>query len=151
MNIDALGDIGVTVEADYDLSMGYKFPWYTDKAYMIAELKPYFKLGGLLHNAFHLYFMRVHLWLDIITSQMNIFNLIFKMNIVTYEDVCASVSASNENLSVKMNIQMDFNECLFGYLPFILNFLFVDEGEDAIADIIDCEWKTYYVRTPIYN
>ena len=68
VNIDALGDIGVQVESDFDMNIGYRMPWYNKGRYMITKFSPHIKLGGLTHIVFHFYFFRVHLWIDIIAA-----------------------------------------------------------------------------------
>ena len=68
IQVDSIGDVGFTVEADYDLGFGYRNPWFNDMQYMVTELIPYFKLGGIIHTGLHLYFMRVHVWYDLIGS-----------------------------------------------------------------------------------
>ena len=58
----------MTIEADCDLGFGYRNPWFNDMQYMVTEFIPYFKLGGIVHTGLHLYFMRVHVWYDLIAS-----------------------------------------------------------------------------------
>jgi hypothetical protein len=63
--------------------------------YMVTELILYFKLGGLVHTALHLYFARVHVWYDIIGSNLDVFNGRLMMDIIEYNEVCSRVSAKN--------------------------------------------------------
>lgn len=101
--IDNLGDIGFILEADFDMNVGYTFPWYTELENLIIRFKPVFRLGGLIHTAFHLYFVRLHLYVDLLASEMTIADFIGKINIVDYSEVCAKIDASNENVRFKIN------------------------------------------------
>ena len=67
-NIDALGDIGIGIEGDFDMNFGYRMPWYNKGRYMITKFSPHFKFGGLTHVVFYLYFMRIHVWIDLIAA-----------------------------------------------------------------------------------
>ena len=103
-------------------------PWYNELNYMVASFEPYFKLGGLIHMAFHLYPTRVHMWIDIISAQMDLFHAHGKVDIKNYNNVCGKITAKNTNLRVRINMQFDFNECLFGSFGTL------------ILDPIDCSW-----------
>ena len=137
--IDVLGDFGVVVEADYDLSMGYKMPWYTEFENLIVRLKPYFKLGGIIHLGYYLYFVRIHMWNDIIGSELVVANFAALMDIMAYSHFCYEITAENENLRWVTHIQIDFNECMFGMFGVFLN------------DTLDCEWKKYWIEMPLFN
>lgn len=102
-NVDALGDIGYTLEADYDLNAGYKWPWYNKGKFMMSDLSVHFKLGGIAHLVLHLYFIRLHLWIDFVGTQMDIAKINTKLDIESYRALCASIMANHQNLRLKMN------------------------------------------------
>ena len=95
IQVDSIGDIGIVIEADYDLGFGWKNPWFNDMQYMVIEFIPYFKLGGIFHTALHLYFMRIHIWYDVIGSELQLFNTRIMTDVVEYNEVCYRVSAKN--------------------------------------------------------
>ena len=70
---------------------------------MIIELRPMFKAGGLIHTAFHLYFIRFHLWVDLLGSELIVADITGKVNISTYSDACLKINALNENFRFKLN------------------------------------------------
>ena len=82
--VDELGDVGFALEADYDLSFGYKMPWYNENKFLVFQVKPHFKLGGLFHTVFHLYYFRIHSWWDIIGTQFTFMDWKTKMDLVEY-------------------------------------------------------------------
>ena len=102
--IDSLGDVGFQIEADYDLGIGFKNPWFNDMNYLITELLLYFKLGGIAHTALHLYFARVHVWYDVIGSQIDIIRPKLMMDIEKYNEICLKISSKNENLRLKVHL-----------------------------------------------
>ena len=124
--VDTLGDIGFIIEADYDLGFGYKMPWFTQVQYLVAQWRPYFKLGGIFHTAFHLYFMRVHIWHDLIGSELTLANFEAQADIMTYSTFCYSITAENQNLRLITQIEIDFNECMFGLFG-----VFLDDAVDC--------------------
>jgi hypothetical protein len=137
--IDNGGDIGIQFEGDYDLGVGYKMPWYAEENELVMRLKPYFKLGGIVHIAFFLYFMRIHLWNDLIGSELFLFDLASSINIVEYNKFCWGITSENYNFRLVTHIQVDFNECMFGMFGVFIN------------DAIDCEWKQYWIDVPLFN
>ena len=137
--VDDLGDVGVEIEADYDLSFGYTFPWFNEEQFMIFAVQPNFKLGGIVHIVFHLYYLRIHVWVSVIGNELTLIDWRTKMDVVEYSQVCTSAEARQETGKIRTNIQFDFNECMFGILGF------------AIDDTIDCAWKEYYLSTPIFD
>ena len=106
---------------------------------MVMSFEPYFKLGGLIHMAFHLYPARVHMWVDVITSQFDLLHLHGKVDIKTYNETCGKVFAKSTNMRVRINMQFDFNECLFGAFG------------SMILDPIDCTWRQYFIKLPLLD
>ena len=51
------------------------------------------------------------------------------MDVVDYNEVCFSLKGRNQNLRLKLNLQLDFNECMFGVFGVFLN------------DSVDCVWR----------
>ena len=91
--VDDLGDVGVALESDYDISFGYKFPWYNENQFMVWALQPHFKLGGIFHTVFHLYYVRIHLWVDMIGNEITLLDWKTKMDMMQYRNVCISAEA----------------------------------------------------------
>ena len=89
--------------------------------------------------AFHFYYFRVHTWVDIVGNELTLFDWKTKMDVVQYRQVCTSAEARQETAKLRSNIQIDFNECLFGILGI------------TVGDAIDCEWQEYYLDTPIFD
>lgn len=139
VNIDALGDIGLQVESDFDMNMGYRFPWYNKGRYMITKFSPHIKLGGLTHVVFHLYFIRIHLWVDLIAAQMNFCEFGAMLDVEEYRALCMKVTARQENMRFKLNLQFDFNECRFGLLGILFH------------RSVFCKWEEYYLNNPILD
>ena len=98
------------------MMFGYRMPWYNKGRYMITRFSPHFKLGGLTNIVIHLYFIRIHLWIDVIAAQINFFDIGTLLDVEEYRAICSKITAKSENLRIKMNFQFDINECRFGFL-----------------------------------
>ena len=61
------------------------------------------------------------------------------MDIIEYNEVCTRVSAKNQNLRLKVHLQVDFNECMFGLFGIFIN------------DMVDCRWREYWIELPILD
>ena len=58
---------------------------------------------------------------------------------MAYSHFCYSVTADNQNLRIITNIEVDFNECMFGIFGVFIN------------DALDCQWKKYWIEVPVFN
>ena len=114
-------------------------PWYSEEDDLVVRFKPYFKLGGIFHTAFHLYFMRFHIWNDFIGSELVLADFAGFVDIMTYRQFCFDITAENYNMRMITHVQIDFNECMFGMFGIFIN------------DLIDCEWRQYWIDVPLVN
>ena len=127
------------MEGDYDLAFGYNFPWYSQDENLVGEFIPYYKLGGLVHTAVHLYFMRVHAWSDFIGLQLNLAIFQVLMDVLAYRHFCYGIFSSSTVGRVKVNLEFEFSECFFGLFG-----VFLEDG-------LECKWTKYYIELPIIN
>ena len=93
----------------------------------------------MIHTVFHLFFVKLHFWFDLIGSELTILDILGKADIVDYSAICARMDATSENLRFKIHFQIDFNECLLGLLGF------------TILDPLDCYFSSYFLTSPLVD
>ena len=87
-----------------DISLGYEMPWTNDEYFVTIEFIPYFVLATSIHLILHLYFIRSHIYVELIASKMTVVDTTIKIDIKKFKDFCGSMTSEQKNLYVTVNV-----------------------------------------------
>lgn len=130
---------GIDVGVVFDVSGGYKWPFYTQNQYMATNPKIRFMIGGKSWVTIILYMLKLTVYLDVNGFDVIPFNYLVLLDIVNYQNVCHRLDWSSQGLSFAVNGQISVNECSFGALGII------------IRNFNLCEWKNQFIDYPLYQ
>ena len=121
-------DVGIDAGVGADLTASYQIPYLSENQYVGWAPSSDLLAGSTDWVSFYLYFMRIHLWIEVSGLKLTPYlKLLF--DVIAYNDLCLDIGYTVSALEINLYSQVDFLDCNMGVLGFVGYFIEKSGGD----------------------
>ena len=130
---------GIEFGINFDVGLNWEVPLYNENQNLVSRIRTSALAGGRQYVTIQIWYLKIHVFFDVLPVRCTFFDFYMKANIVEYSDFCAAARWSLDVTRFMLFFQIDVNECLFGLVGAFT------------GSTMDCNWSTYYINHPIWD